>query len=214
MTKSDFYGKLNLKEYKPIVDYVEGRLSVVDFKKMFNNDISLRRTLSHPMIKKYKFLHKNDYNICNKLDELCRLYKNWDCITLRHRIQVILSMFLDNFGVEYHLYPQYSNDMDVLCDIQPPWFYATDSCMDFLVYKMPQNLSKEERIEWCKPRLKRLFKCDKEYPQWVNQLEWPIVNGKPLVFSHQETISDVRDFTYYYFYDPETNDQTVVEQFY
>lgn len=47
-----FFNRFN-PNYKPIVDYVEGRLSVVDFQKMFNHDLTLRKTLSTPLDRKW-----------------------------------------------------------------------------------------------------------------------------------------------------------------
>ena len=62
--------------------------------------------------------------------------------------------------------------------------------------------------------LKKLFRYDKTYPRWVQDPEWPIVNGKPLVFSHQSKGKKGDERVYYYFYDPETQMETVIAQIY
>ena len=200
--------------YKPIVDYVEGRLSVVDFQKMFNEDRSLRNTLNQPMDKKYGFVKNYDFILADMLDK-DPIYadRNWNTITLRRRVQAVLVAFLENFGVKFTLYSIYKEEFTLLLSIQPSWLRVQDDTLDSIVYEIPKDLSKTKQIAWGKQRVKELFKYDKSYPRWIQEAEWPIVNGKPLVFSHQERIKGDDWHVLYYFYDPDTKEQTVVEQF-
>jgi hypothetical protein len=52
-------------------------------------------------------------------------------------------------------------------------------------------------------------------PRWMQNPEWPIVDGKPLIFKYQS--NDVKDYSVskidYYFYNPENGEEVVVEQF-
>lgn len=201
-------------KYQPIVDYVEGRMPVTDFQKMFNEDRSLRKTLSQPMRKTWVFLKNYGYNICDKLtNDDTYAGRDWNCIELRQRLQQVLSAFLDNFNIKYVFYQKYLDDINLLIKIQPSWLYVLDDSLDHIVYEIPKDLSKTKQITWGKQRVKELFKYDKSYPRWIQEAEWPIVNGKPLVFSHQEKIKGEDWHVLYYFYDPDTKEQTVVEQF-
>lgn len=200
--------------YKPIVDYVEGRLSVVDFQKMFNEDSSLRKTLSQQIGMKYEFVKNFGYKIYNMLiQDQDFADRNWDTIKHRRWLQIILMLYLDNFSIPYSIYNKYEEDSSMLIDIQPSWLYVLDDSLDHIVYEIPKDLSKTKQIAWGKQRVKELFKYDKSYPRWIQEAEWPIVNGKPLVFSHQERIKGDDWHVLYYFYDPDTKEQTVVEQF-
>ena len=82
-----------------------------------------------------------------------------------------------------------------------------------LIESIPKDLSKTKRVAMGKEKIRALFRYDKSYPRWIQGAEWPIVNGKPLVFSHQERIKGDDWHVLYYFYDPDTKEQTVVEQF-
>ena len=210
----NFFRRLKLKKYQPIVDYVEGELSVVDFQDMFNQNHSLRKTLNQPMDKKWTFLKDYDYNLFNMLtQDWSFANRNWNTITIREMLQEVLTAFLDNFGIKYILYKKYLEDHHLLLDIQPSWLDVVDDTLDSIVYEIPKDLSKTKQIAWGKQCVKELFRYDKTYPRWIQGAEWPIVNGKPLVFSHQERIKGDDYHVLYYFYDPDTNEQTVVEQF-
>ena len=212
--KLNFFQRLRVKKYQPIIDYVEGRMSVTEFQKMFNEDRSLRKTLNQPMDKKYGFLKNYDFILADMLDK-DPIYadRNWNTITLRRRVQAVLVAFLENFGVKSTLYTIYKEEFILLLSIQPSWLRVQDDTLDSIVYEIPKDLSKTKQIAWGKQRVKELFRYDKSYPRWIQGAEWPIVNGKPLVFSHQERIKGDDYHVLYYFYDPDTKEQTVVEQF-
>lgn len=160
------------------------------------------------------FLKDYGYTILNKLTkDVTYAGRDWNCIELRQRLQAVLSAYLDNFNIKYTLYQKYIDDINLLIDIQPSWLYVLDDSLDHIVYEIPKDLSKTKQIAWGKQRVKELFKYDKSYPRWIQEAEWPIVNGKPLVFSHQERIKGDDWHVLYYFYDPDTKEQTVVEQF-
>lgn len=158
--------------YKPIVDYVEGRLSVVDFQKMFNEDRSLRKILSQRIGKQYEFVKNFDYKI---YDMLIRdqdfADRNWDTIKHRRWLQIILMLYLDNFSIPYSIYNKYEEDSSMLIDIQPSWLYVLDDSLDHIVYEIPKDLSKTKQIAWSKQRVKELFKYDKTYPRWIQGAE-------------------------------------------
>ena len=203
------------KGFQPILDYVEGRMSITEFQFLFETDKSLQRTLKLPMDKKYTGFRDYNYNIFNFLKGYYS-YKNksWNCISLRDRIQEILCVFLDNQQISYKRYPLYMEEYRFLLQIQPDYIDCQDdSILQPIIDSIPKDLSKTKRIAMGKEKVKALFKYDKTYPRWLQGAEWPIVNGKPLVFSHQQKAKggDIR--TYYYFYDPDTKEQTVVEQF-
>ncbi len=202
-------------DFQPILDYVEGRMSVTEFQHLFMTNKALRRILKIHIRKDYDFLSDYHYNLFEYLsDEYDFKNKTWDCISMRSGLQYVLCVFLDNFGIEYVRCQKYRNDYSFLLDIQPDWLdVLDDSILQPIIDSIPKDLSKTKRIAMGKEKIRALFKYDKTYPRWVQSPEWPIVNGKPLVFSHQEKAKggDIR--TYYYFYDEDTKEQTVIEQF-
>mgnify|MGYP001623094237 CR=1 FL=1 len=203
------------KGFQPILDYVEGRMSITEFQFLFETDKSLQRTLKLPMDKKYTCYKRYNYN----LFDLFKNYydykgKSWNIFANRSSIQGELVRLLEDYNISYHIYSKYKEEYRFLLQIQPDYIDCQDdSILQPIIDSIPKDLSKTKRIAMGKEKVKALFKYDKTYPRWVQGAEWPIVNGKPLVFSHQKKAKggDIR--TYYYFYDPDTKEQTVVEQF-
>lgn len=203
------------KDFQPILDYVEGRMSITEFQRLFDTDKSLQSTLKLPMDKKYTFLKLYGYNYYNFFKNYYD-YKdrNWNTIANRYGIQAELKRLLDEYGISYNALSKYKEEYGFLIDIQPVWTFSNDdSILQPVIDSIPKDLPKTKRVAIGKEKIKALFKYDKTYPRWVQGAEWPIVNGKPLVFSHQEKAKggDIR--TYYYFYDEDTKEETVIEQF-
>lgn len=201
-----------------IVDYVEGRLNISEFQKLLKNNLLLKKELSKRFDLSYEAY--NPYNN-NVYDYLIREYEfkkeDWNNIINRCVLYMELKRWLDWFCIPYDAsFLKYKKDYDYLLDIQPSWLDIVDDqgIFDKIIAQVPQDLSKAKRIQWGKEQLKKLFRYDKTYPRWIQAPEWPIVNGKPLVFSHQKKAGkdDVR--TLYYFYDPDTKAETIITQMY
>ncbi len=204
------------KEYQIIVNYVEGRLLAEEFHKILLDNSSLQGLLKKRYDKQYHYLKPFNYNL---YDYFMQGYifqdKNWNKIRIQYVLQAELAGFLKKNGIEkFILYKQYEEDYDFLIEIQPAWLRGCDdSILQPIIDSIPKDLPKTKRIAMGKEKIKALFKYDKTYPRWVQSPEWPIVNGKPLVFSHQQKAKggDIR--TYYYFYDEDTEKETVIVQF-
>lgn len=201
--------------YKIIVDYVEGGLSSSEFKKLLSTDKSLIKILKQKMSHEYGFLANYDFSLYNYLKTAYDFtMRDWSGLTICNMLQEVLCAFLDDKGILYNVYKGYGEKYGYLLDIQPTWLdISDDGIFQQILDEIPQELSKTQRIKLGKERVKELFKYDKTYPRWIQSPEWPIVNGKPLVFSHQEKVKDDDFHTYYYFYNEDTKEQTVIEQF-
>jgi len=197
-----------------ILDFVEGRMPIDEFQTAFTTNDLLRRLLGCQIpIEFYKRYYKG--NVAYYLDyELKQSKGKWGSVWSKNAVQHALCNWLDFKGIKYVKYPKYRDDYLIILDIQPSWIETVDDqgIFDKVLAEIPKDLSKTKQIAWGKARLKELFRYDKTYPHWVQGGEWPIVNGKPLVFSHQKKAGkdDVR--TYYYFYDPDTKEETVITQ--
>ncbi len=205
-----------IENVQPILDYVEGRMSATEFQRLFKTDRQLQLTLLTKLDVKWGFLRNYCYNLYDFLNKEYFFRKdNWNSVRMRSVLQDVLSAFLDNFKISYTKYPKYAEDYSFLLDIQPSWIgvVTDDKLLEDVMHSIPKNLSKTKRIEMGKAKIKELFKYDKTYPRWIQGAEWPIVNGKPLVFSHRERVKG-DDYHYlYHFYDPDTKEETIVEQF-
>lgn len=202
-------------EIQIIIDFVEGKLGANDFRKEFNNNNKLQELLKKKITQIY--LQNYQYCLTNYLKYDGNFNsKNWNTVFIRRRLQVNLEEFLKTYKIEFIKFHKYQEDESYFLDIQPDWLDIIDDqgIFDKLLEEVPKDLSKTKQIAWGKAKLKELFKFDKTYPRWIQGAEWPIIDGKPLVFSHQSKEKKEDERTYYYFYNPETKEQTVVMQMY
>ncbi len=202
-------------EIEIIVDYVEGKLNICDFREEFLNNHKLKRLLENKVV---IACYKNyDYNLFDYLyRQLNPQTNNWNNIYSRYVLWFNLRTFLSYNNIPFNEYTKYDEDYAFLLEIQPCWLDITDDqgIFDKIIAEVPKDLSKTKRIQWGKNKLKELFKYDKTYPRWIQDPEWPIVDGKPLVFAHQQKAGKDDERTYYCFYDPETGTQTIITQSY
>lgn len=139
---------------------------------------------------------------------------NWNNVATKYYLFWWLVKLLQDNKVDFTPIVRYEQDYNFLLSIQPSWLdINNDDVFQKVIEEIPNNLSKTQQIKLGKEKVKTLFKYDKTYPRWVQSPEWPIVNGKPLVFSHQKKVKGDDCHTYYYFYDEKTKEQTIVEQF-
>ncbi|MGN1040889.1 MAG: hypothetical protein ACI4QL_05620 [Candidatus Fimimonas sp.] len=133
---------------------------------------------------------------------------------MQSALQGELERYLDCFSVPYTHYPKYEEDCKFLLSLLPTWLdIDDDEIFQQIMDGIPADLPKTKRIAMGKAKIKEMFRYDKTYPRWEQEPEWPIVNGKPLVFSHQQKVKG-DDFHFcYFFYNPDTKEETVVEQF-
>ena len=123
--------------------------------------------------------------------------------------------YLEFYGYAFNKYQKYQNDLQFLCDIQPSYVYIEDEeFLNNIINQAPKELSKTKKKLWIKNKIKEMFKYDTKPPRWIQDPEWPIIDGKPLIFKSQtkEKLDDER--VYYTFYNPETKEEQIVCQFY
>lgn len=202
------------KGYQPILDYVEGRISAESFHKELLQNSLLKKMLLNWQCKK-DALKDYGYNCYEFLINDWRFKcLNWNNVTTRYYLSWWLENILIDKDILFLPYKKNEQDYNFLLKIQPAWLDINDDkIFQRIIDEIPQELSKTQRIKLGKEKVKAMFKYDKTYPRWVQDPEWPIVNGKPLVFSHQEKVKGEDFHTYYYFYDEDTKEQTIVEQF-
>lgn len=119
-----------------------------------------------------------------------------------------LPVDIDNFYTDRYVF---------LIEIQPSWLDLDDEefLIKEIVDKIPADIEKKsQKIKWCKDKIKEYFKYDKTPPRWIQSPEWPIANGRPLVFKRQSKEMKDDEQVDFYFYDPDTKQETVITQFY
>lgn len=204
-------------------DYVIGRIPTDDFWDMYKGSTDLQNILIKDKKRKKgkvkiklngvtvitffddKEFAVNPDNLLNKID--VKLLND------RYSLFCVIRRFLNMRGI-------YFNESEYNSDYQDYWFlqsmlpdYVEVADIVFLekIYsEAPIEYDKHKKLEWCKEKIKNMFIFDDKEPEWYQAAEWPIVDGVPLVFSHQESSGDGIEL--YYFYDKDTKETKIIEQ--
>jgi 23S rRNA G2069 N7-methylase RlmK/C1962 C5-methylase RlmI len=179
------FKKKNKIQINIMKDFVEGRISTEEFWNILKNDKIIRKILrSNKKLNSFRVYF--DENNIEKID-ISKL-------SVRIAIYWKVKQYLKINNYKVIPFNDEEERFLFLSDIQPA----------------PPSLSKEKSKQWCKSRIKELFKYDKKPPEWVQEPEWPIVNGQPLVFKNQKV--DGSKFSYY-FYDSNTQEEIEIIQY-
>ena len=199
----------NKQDHRQALDimrkYVVGEMTAEDFWEVYKNNIVMQRILirdrKRPKESRLKFTADNmlsviDITKFSHRNEVYRIVANY----FRRRKEN-----LDYFNAEQNLLSDFY-------DVFPS--YADTINIDRL-YEMwlsiPNDIPESKKLNFLRNKLKELFIYKKKRPRWVQNADWPIIEGIPYVFDHQET--DPEGYEKYYFYDP--NDETklvIIEQ--
>lgn len=202
--------KENIKKAQIIVkDYVEGNITLKEFWGIYKNDMSIRKCIYR---EKDKLSSYYSYFDCEK-DQLDNI--DLDNIGIRVSIFRMCKLYLQIKNIDFS--PKNNDEVKykVLSIICPSWLQFDEEFLTGIIQNVPENLNKTNKIEWCKDKITDMFKVEKKYPKWLQNPEWPILDGTPLVFKRQSHEIDNKntESIKYYFYHPETNEETIIEQF-
>lgn len=101
--------------------------------------------------------------------------------------------------------------LDFMCDIGLECIGGpeADDLVKNVLDSLPDNLSIREKKKHAKKQLKQMFRLSGKKPDWVQEPEWPVLNGTPLRFVSQKKYGDLFS---YCFVDDLTGEQTIIEQ--
>lgn len=189
-------------------DFLEGRMSVFEFWEVYKENYELRQLLISDSLKNRKF---TTYYDPEYLIQRVNLNK------LRDRLEVfwVVKRYFKTNRISSIPMNEDEENFIFLTSIQPDWLDINVESLIELLNSAPEDLEMQEKADWCKMRINEKFIYDDKPPMWLQNPEWPIVNGKPLVFRYQT--SEIEDFSItkikYFFYNPETSEEVTIEQY-
>lgn len=149
-----------------------------------------------------------------------RLHNKQDRATLGGLVnsEGIIEDFLQKAEVAFHPTKRFGSLYSLILKAVPDYL---DPPLEFMTEKVvptDADLSDSQKKKLIKERLKEYFKYVDKPPKWIQSPDWPIREGKPLVFIGQLSI-DARELFHdkgaaYLFYDPANGGFETVAQFY
>jgi hypothetical protein len=187
-------------------NFAEGNMSTVEFWDIYKTNASIRALIVND---KKRPSERMLYFNAERLLEVIDINK------LEHRAAVytVISNYFRRRNERLNFYNHDSELFSELLEIQPSWLDIQDENFLLEIFNStPLSLNTVQKKKWRKEKIKTLFTYDVVPPDWLQNPEWPIVDGKPLVFKKQ--VEDIESNKIcYYFYDPKTQNEMIIEQF-
>lgn len=194
---------------KEFVDFVEGRMAFGTFQKNYETNPDYFKILDDDKPNE-KFVYQKG----KTLNQCLQIYK-WSTVLGRLSVHSYIVRYLTYYNIPIKPTSHYLDERKFRIDVQPSYVSIDDE--DFfnsIVALIPIELTTTQKKKWLKEKIKSLFKCDDKPPRWIQDPEWPIIDGKPLVFKRQTKELKNDERVYYTFYNTETGKETVVMQSY
>ncbi|MCL2474558.1 MAG: hypothetical protein FWF37_00245 [Chloroflexi bacterium] len=191
------------------VEFVEGRMSFDEFRHNYETNQDYQKLLDDKKPNEKDIYRRND-----TINQSLYYYK-WSTTLGRLGFQHYIIKYLQYYNVLVRPTMIYQDEHNLRVSIQPSYVNIDDEAfLKAIITSAPEELTKSEQKKWLKEKIKSLFVYDVKPPRWIQDPEWPIVNGKPLVFKSQTREHKDDERVWYTFYDPTTGEETTISQFY
>jgi len=197
------------KVINELIEFVEGRMSFKEFQQNYETNKDYFKLLEDTKPNDSFQYQKN-----KSINQCLKFYK-WSTALGQNVVHSYIVRYLKYYHFKIQPTEEYHNKVKFISDIQPSYVSIEDEeFLNKIIGEAPKDISKTNQKKWLKDRIRNIFRYDSNPPKWIQDPEWPIVDGKPLVFKGQtkQKIDDER--VYYTFYNPETKEEKVIVQFY
>ena len=193
--------------------YVSGDIDIREFWDNYKSSLLMQNALMK--LKPYKGVHSLPFTI----EKLFLIPKNlldkFDMSLFSHRVQLyhMAECYLLTHKINFISRNRDKLKYDLIAETLPFYVLVLIDNMDYLYHILetaPKGLSENEFKIWAKNKFIALFRYDDIPPDWLQDPEWPFMQGEPLCFRSQEETNN--GIVKYYFYSPKTNEEVVVEQ--
>lgn len=197
------------KVINELIEFVEGRMSFKEFQQNYETNKDYYKLLED--------VKPNDdfqYQKNKSINQCLKFYK-WSTALGKNVVHSYIVRYLKYYNFEIHPTEEYLDKLKFISEIQPSYVDIEDEeFLNKIIEETPKEISKTNQKKWLKDRIRSIFRYDNKPPRWIQDPEWPIVNGTPLVFKGQTKEKKDDERVYYYFYNPDTKEEKVIIQFY
>jgi len=192
-----------------LVDFVEGRVSFEVFWDKYESGKDYKKLLDDK-----KPNEKFTYQKGKTINQCLSFYLPSTALgKMAHHSYIV--RYLEFYNVLISPTAKYKDDYKYRQAIQPSYVSIEDEeYLNSIIASAPSELTEAQQKKWLKEKIKSLFRYDKSPPRWIQDPEWPIVNGKPLVFRSQTKNDPNDERIWYTFYDSDTGEEVKIMQFY
>lgn len=190
-----------------VLDFVEGRLSPLDFVEHFRSNPRFQNLLENdPHRPAHTYIGAGTYTFL----ESCDFDEPGGILNA----QAALSEYLERNHINHTPTSQYSDFYDVLISAYPPWLSPDTKYLQQYVLPSRSGREGDDLKQWLQDELSKRFRYMSSLPDWIQNPEWPISNGRPLVFLGQ---LDIEEYFHdiaaaYIFHDPVSgNCETIIQ---
>lgn len=82
-----------------------------------------------------------------------------------------------------------------------------------LLSDIPMEWSESKQQKVARERIKEAFHIQgRKRPYWIQSPEWPVCNGNPMIYN--KTVRINREYVQHYFYDEESGEERIVDDFF
>lgn len=192
-----------------LLSFAQSKIDFNDFWNVYKNNESLHQILINDKkrrnYERKMLLRPETFHLILNVDSYKDKYELYRCVRNYFTRRKYVIDFTNKEALFY----------EELLKTQPKWLDLDEKFLIDNYQKFLSINSKNKRIQAAKENILNMFLYDLTPPEWLQNPEWPIANGIPLVFKKQS--HDINDYTTnsikYIFYNPSNNEEIIVEQF-
>ncbi|MDO9629064.1 MAG: hypothetical protein Q7I99_04110 [Acholeplasmataceae bacterium] len=191
---------------RKMTDFIQGEIAFDDFLSEYKNDTNMVRFISESSAKTNSWF----YNI----DDLESL--DFSKLSVRAGFISTIINYLNKRKVTFNSLNRDLIKYNEYSAFIPNWLdFDDENIVVNVIDSVSSDIPKEDRKRIIKKKLHSIFKYEKRPPKWLQNPEWPIINGNPSIFLRQDGDPNdlTKDVVNYYFFDVASKKEITVTQF-
>jgi len=213
-----------------VVNYVEGRMSFEEFDAVLCENEGFVEWFEHMVPANWKChtraAKENDF-IPEELPftvHQMRIEESYGhaigSLPYQVNMHSMMKSFLQEVFPNIEIHPCFPNEemyyltLDACPDYIDGTEISQEKVIENIVRECDGSWSRTKKVKYIKDRIKEVFHIEgRKHPQWVQNPEWPMMNGKPMKFV-KTTVKVKYEWYQHHFIDPETGEEHVVDDMY
>lgn len=200
-------GRKKREVINKMLDFVEGRITVYEFWDMYIKDDNFKQIVK----KKEKYFFPFEKELFFEPEKI-----NLNTIDSRMSVYGKIQFFLRLSKISFNPYNPEEERYLFLGKICPDWVTIYDSeWLEEVLDIKGKSIKEMGTIKSLQDKVRALFRYEKYPPKWIQESEWPIIDGIPTVFIRQSSNPDSKYWEEepidYYFKDREGKEIIVTQ---